>query len=316
MDNMNPLVSIIIPTYGRPNLLSRAIDSVLHQKYRNIEVIIVDDNNPGTLERRKTESMLSNYIGDNRVIYVQLEKNMGGAIARNKGVEVSNGELLCFLDDDDEFLPDKVELQVNKHVESEFKLAVVGGYANVLDSEGNLKRIEKSEVNGDVFKIQLGTNVCTTSIAMINKEVFMKAGGFSNVPSSQEHNLFIKIFKMNPLYDYVNIPVVNIYHHDGVRISTGTKKADGAILLHEYVRTFYETLTKEEIRQIDSAHYVNIIRAYMSMKDSRIDACRYFIKLIRNKKHIDRESIKCLFIIFLGFNGIQRIKHYLYSPRK
>ncbi|MCM2535838.1 glycosyltransferase [Neobacillus pocheonensis] len=308
MNNIKPLISIIIPTYGRPNLLLRAIDSVLNQSYNNLEIIVVDDNNPESFERQETMTVLEKYLELNKIIYIKLEKNSGGAIARNRGVEVSTGKLICFLDDDDEFLPNKVELQVNKFVESDFKLSVVGGFANILGAEGNLKRIEKNEVNGDVFKIQLSSNVCTTSIAMINKDVFIRSGGFSNVPSSQEHTLFIKIFNVNPLYDYVNVPVVNIYHHDGERISTGKKKAEGAIILHEYVSSFYSMLKEEEIKEIDNAHYINIIRAYMHIKNNRINAYKNLCNLIINKKHIDKEVIKCFLVICLGFNIIERFK--------
>lgn len=308
---MKPLVSVIIPTYGRPKLLTRAINSVLNQSYSNLEIIVVDDNNEGSSERSETELALNDYLEEKKIRYVKMDKNGGGALARNKGAEVSTGKLICFLDDDDEFLPNKVELQVNKYIESNNQLSVVGGHANILDGEGNLKRIEKNEVSGDVFKTQLCMNICTTSIAMINKEVFMKAGGFSNVPSSQEHTLFIKIFNVNPLYDYVDIPVVNIYHHDGVRISTGAKKAAGAILLHEYVVSFYADLTTEEIIKIDNAHYINIIRAYMHIKNNRRNAYKYLWKLLANKKCIDKEIIKCFFIIFLGLNKIEKIKMYL-----
>lgn len=315
MNNINPLVSVIIPTYGRPDLLSRAIDSVLSQSYSDIEIVIVDDNNFDSPERKETESVMKKYLEENKIIYVKMTKNSGGAIARNKGVESSTGELICFLDDDDEFLPNKVQLQVEKYLESKSTLSVIGGYANILDANGNLKRIEKNEINGDVFKIQLGKNICTTSIAMINRNTFLEAGGFSNVPSSQEHTLFIKIFSINPLYDYINAPVVNIYHHDGVRISTSTKKVEGAILLHEYVSSFYDLLTKEEIVEVNNSHYVNIIRANMHTKNNRRNAFRYLWKLIRSKKCIDREILKVTCVIFLGFDQIERIKTYIKNEK-
>lgn len=308
MDNIKPVVSIIIPTYGRPGLLIRAVNSALNQSYSNLEIIVVDDNNEGSLERSETKQVLNKYLEKKEIRYICMEKNSGGALARNKGAEVSTGELICFLDDDDEFLPEKVELQVNKYIELNKTPSVIGGYANILDGEGNLKRIEKNEINGDVFKVQLRSNVCTTSIAMINKEVFMKAGGFSNVPSSQEHTLFIKIFNVNPLYDYVDVPTVNIYHHEGIRISTGTKKAEGAILLHEYVESFYDALTTEEIIKIDNAHYINIIRAYMHIKNNRRNAYKYLWKLLINKNCIDKEIIKYFLIIFMGLNKIEKIK--------
>ncbi|WP_051348460.1 glycosyltransferase family 2 protein [Peribacillus kribbensis] len=311
IDSSKTMVSVIIPTFGRPKLLLRAINSVLNQSYKNIEIIIVDDNNPGTQERDETGSVLKKYIDEERIRYLHLDKNSGGAIARNKGVEICTGELICFLDDDDEFLPNKIELQIEKYFEFDCRPSVIGGYANILDGKGNLKRVERNEVSGDVFKFQLGKNVCTTSIAMINKKVFIKAGGFTNVPSSQEHTLFIKIFNENPLYYYVNEPVVNIYHHDGNRISTGRRKAEGAILLHNFVASFYNKLTKKEKKEVDNAHYINIIRAFMHTKKHRIEAYKYLIKLMKNKKIIDKEALKCLAIILLGINRIEKVKNKL-----
>ncbi|MEB2289972.1 glycosyltransferase family 2 protein [Priestia megaterium] len=311
MNSELPLVSIVVPTFGRPKLLIRAINSILNQTYTNLEIIVVDDNNPNSPERKETQLLLEEYLEDPRIRYTQMAKNSGGAIARNKGVEVSNGCLVCFLDDDDEFLPNKLELQVKKFIESEDKLAVVGGFANILDENSKIKRVEKNQLKGSVFKNQLETNVCTTSIAMISKAIFLEAGGFSNVPSSQEHTLFIKIFAINPLYDYVEAPVVNIYHHDGARISTGTRKAEGAILLYEYVQSFYKQLTAEEIKRINSAHYINIIRAYMSIEKGRAEAFKYLSKLAHSKKYLDKEVFKYLLLVILGIKRIEKLKSYI-----
>ena len=106
------LVSVIIPTYGRPKYLSRAIKSVLSQTYENIEIIVVDDNNPGTDARIETEKELRQFENNTKVIYIQHECNKNGSAARNTGWRASRGEYVAFLDDDDEFLPNKVAEQV------------------------------------------------------------------------------------------------------------------------------------------------------------------------------------------------------------
>ncbi len=116
----NIMVSVIIPTFGGSDSLCRSIDSVLNQEYENFEVIVVDDNNPGTRERIKTEKMMKKYIGNDKVKYIKHEKNKNGSAARNTGVKNSKGEYLCFLDDDDAFLPFKIQKQayyLNKHPE-------------------------------------------------------------------------------------------------------------------------------------------------------------------------------------------------------
>ena len=104
-----PKVSVIIPTYKRAKMLSRAIDSVLNQTYRNIEVIVVDDNNPNDEYRKATSLIMENYCTDERVHYICHEKNMNGSVARNTGMINASGEFVTFLDDDDIYMPQKVE---------------------------------------------------------------------------------------------------------------------------------------------------------------------------------------------------------------
>lgn len=113
-DNMNKSVSVIIPTYGRPTLLKRAIESVLNQTYKNIQVIVVDDNDPGTEGRIETESLLAEFVASNKILYLKHEKNKNGASARNTGLSVVSGEYVTFLDDDDEMLRYRIEKCVEK----------------------------------------------------------------------------------------------------------------------------------------------------------------------------------------------------------
>lgn len=108
------MVSVIIPTYKRPLTLERAINSCLNQTYKNIEVIVIDDNNDGDEYREETEKLMEKYAEDNKVIYIKHEKNMNGSAARNTGIKKSKGKYIAFLDDDDEFLPDKIKRQVER----------------------------------------------------------------------------------------------------------------------------------------------------------------------------------------------------------
>ena len=101
-------VSVIIPTYKRAELLSKCIKSILEQTYSNVEVIVVDDNDPKTNWRKNTESILDDFKEDSRVIYIKHEKNKNGSAARNTGFKVSTGEYICYLDDDDIFLKNKI----------------------------------------------------------------------------------------------------------------------------------------------------------------------------------------------------------------
>lgn len=305
-----PLVSIIIPTYNRPHMISNAIKSVLEQTYKNIEIIVVDDNNPNSKSRMDTEKEMSNFINNPKIKYLKLSKNLGGALARNKGASIANGKYICFLDDDDIYIADKIELQVKTFLKSDYNLAVVGGFANVIDNTGTVKRIEKTLLKGDVFKYQLAKNICTTSIAMIKKDVFDKVGGFEKMPSSQEHMLFIKIFAENPYYDYVSKVVVNIIHHEEERISTNSNKPLGALKLMEKVESYYYLLDEEEIKKVKLAHYENIIRSYMEI-NKRKNTYIYIKKYFKIRKKIDKNLIKNLIIISVGIKNLDKIRKIL-----
>lgn len=105
------LVSVVIPTYKRSEMLFRAIDSVCNQSYRNIEVIVVNDNIDGDEYSCDLRRRMKRYSEDKRVFLVEQEKHINGAAARNAGIRFAKGEYLAFLDDDDWWEPEKIEHQ-------------------------------------------------------------------------------------------------------------------------------------------------------------------------------------------------------------
>lgn len=112
------LVSCIIPTYKRCDTLVRAINSVLNQTYPNIEVLVVNDNNPDDEFTMRVKAIMQIYEADNRVRLIMQEKHVNGAVARNIGIKAALGEFVGFLDDDDEWEPGKALKQVeylNEH---------------------------------------------------------------------------------------------------------------------------------------------------------------------------------------------------------
>lgn len=307
----NPLVSVIIPTYKRVDFLERAIKSVLNQTYRNIEIVVVDDNNSDTEYRVETSKLMKKYVSYySNIKYIMLDKNSGGCVARNTGLQETTGKYVNFLDDDDIFYPEKIEKQVSKFENSTEPLAVVGCFANIRDNDGKIKRVEKVEVKGDVFVKQLAYNVCTTSIALINREVCVKSGGFIKIPSSQEHLFFIKIFEVNPHYDYVAEPLIDIIHHDGERVSNNKNKPLGAMELYKYVKTYFNKLDENEIKNISIEHYENIIRSFLVVKDRR-ESRKYLRKIIKEDGFMNKRVLKLSILILLGFENIDKIRKWV-----
>lgn len=114
MEYSKGLVSVVIPTYKRSDMLYRAIESVLSQTYKNVECIVVNDNTPGDEFSLVLYKMLDKYSEDNRFHFVEQPVHKNGAAARNVGIRTAKGEYIAFLDDDDYWDSDKVNIQISQ----------------------------------------------------------------------------------------------------------------------------------------------------------------------------------------------------------
>ena len=103
-----PYVTIVIPTYQRPDRISRAVESCLKQ---TCPCEIIDDNGKGTPDQIQTENALKEYIDKGKLIYLVNNENRRASYSRNRGLEIAKGEYITFLDDDDEIHPEKLRKQ-------------------------------------------------------------------------------------------------------------------------------------------------------------------------------------------------------------
>ncbi|NJL52681.1 MAG: glycosyltransferase family 2 protein, partial [Hydrococcus sp. SU_1_0] len=103
---VHQLVSVIIPTYNRADLILRAIASVVAQSYANLEIIVVDDASSEDIPEAIAQ------IDDPRLKYIRHDTNLGGSVARNTGIKHAQGQFVAFLDSDDVWLPDKLQSQL------------------------------------------------------------------------------------------------------------------------------------------------------------------------------------------------------------
>ena len=121
--NNNSLVSIVVATYKRDLSLRKALESLINQTYKNIEIIVVDDNSNEEWNK-KVKEIIDDFINKSNIIYIKNEKNKGSAQTRNIGIEKANGEYITFLDDDDIYLPNKILNQLNKMKEYDADFSV------------------------------------------------------------------------------------------------------------------------------------------------------------------------------------------------
>jgi len=229
------LVTVIIPTYNRPNLLLRAVESVLSQTHENLDIIVADDASSNetikVCERLKDK--------DNRVRIYRSKKNIGAAALRNRAINISEGKYVCFLDDDDTWLPEKVTTQLefisdysivacrSKRVDG---YTVVGGLE--IKNDINLHEIKYSGPKAEprtLNDIFFNNGNMSPSSIMVKREHLLLVEGFDEaLPSSQGRDLFVRLVS-----NFGDAILINKYltahyqHHDLQRITTSKKSLAG-----------------------------------------------------------------------------------------
>jgi glycosyltransferase involved in cell wall biosynthesis len=153
------LVSVVIPAYNSANTICKAIDSVLNQDIPS-EIIIVDDGSTD-----ETVAVLQDY-SDHIVLLHQ--GNQGAGSARNRGILSAHGDIVAFLDADDEWLPDKLDFQL-KLFEQHPTVGVLSTAARYEDEAGNLLHIGTTDLKGNIVQTLLYTNFIVTSSVLIRK---------------------------------------------------------------------------------------------------------------------------------------------------
>lgn len=302
-----PLVSVIITTYKRNNYLKRAIESVIHQTYTNLELLIVDDNDYQDVYSQSVEKIVLYYSKIFKNIkYLPMIHNSGACKARNYGIQIAQGTYINFLDDDDEFEPNKIELQVNKFKNLDNSYAAVGCFAVIKDKKGKIIRYDRNRIKGNVFFDNLCSSIAQTSLPLIRRESIIRSGGFEEIPSSQEHLMWANLFSICPNYDYVDKELVVIYHHDGERISNGDKKIEGAIELEKRFKKFNSQLNRQQITYLNLCLNKNIIYACVNV-GNRKTAINYFKFRKQISPKISFEDLKIIIKIIIGNNIIKKV---------
>jgi glycosyltransferase involved in cell wall biosynthesis len=248
MEKPQPLVSVIIPTYNRAHLLSRAIRSILDQTYQNFEIIVVDDRSSDN-----TEEALRN-IRDERIKYIRHEENRGAPAARNTGIKAAQGEFIAFQDSDDEWLPSKLEKQMKEFEIGPSNLGVVfsGYWLNDKNRRSRRPPLYLKKTDGEIHDALLEANFVATPTAVVRRECFRKAGLFESLPRLQEWELWLRISKFYS-FKHVNEPLVNVYHQpDSI-----SRNTNAFIIARKFILTkYFEEISKTP--ELLKQHYFDI----------------------------------------------------------
>lgn len=274
-------ISVIIPTYGMPQFLDKAIRSIQNQTYTDWELIIVDDNNPSTEARNATESLVMEYVKkDKRINYIKHLQNRNGAAARNTGIAQAKGEYIAFLDSDDEYLPERLEKCCR--LLDQCDDSVAGVYTGCeFRKHGQTYNVVRNVQSGNFLVETLACTFmfCTGSNIFVRKSVIDEINGFDeSFLRHQDYEFLVRIFEKYELRAIQEVLVIKNNENFNV------PKTEKIIEIKERYLTKFstqiKTLPEEKQRKIYQSQYLAIAESGMRSEEYKV-ADMYYKKARR-----------------------------------
>ncbi len=265
-----PTVSVIIPTYNRAHVLGRSIQSVLNQTFQDFELIIVDDGSTDD-----TEKIVKN-LSNEKVKYTKLQKNQGAGVARNIGIRLAKGDYIAILDDDDEWMPERLEKQMKVFSTAPMEVGVVYTRYIKYDSLGDyIPPLKVAKKEGDLFKQLLFELHVQWQSSLIKRECFNKVGLISESMLYARDWEFLLRISQHYQFLYIDEPLAIIYEQPEDRFS----KQERLIVDLQRILKMYFSQIKQD-RRVLAKYYFRI--AYFSCSVGKIGQGRcYYLKSLR-----------------------------------
>ena len=292
------MISVIITTYQRePYFVDRAINSVLCQTYKDIEIIVVDDSPADYSLRKDVERIVLERDKSNSVSirYIAHDRNKGACAARNTGMQNAKGEYVAYLDDDDEWLPEKLDKQIKVFNEEDVALVYCGRICK--NDVSGVSTIEKTGYyKGYVFEKLLYINfVGSTSFPLIKTSCLRNVGGFDvEMQSAQDVDVWLRIAQKYQI-GYVSEPLVIYHMHGGEQITSNPQKK--IMGLEQLNKKYQAYLDKDP----DLWHRRNIfITPYYAMAGNKRKALSIWLACVYKCPGKMKDNIKYLRLIMKG----------------
>lgn len=296
---MSPDFSIITPTFRRPVLLRRAINSVKNQTFRNYEHIIIDDANDGNTGKIIDE------FSDERIIFKQHDSRKGAAGAYNTGMKMANGRFIMFLDDDDEYMPTILEDISNIFFKADLNVGFLWtGIIMVLDTderETNLyTRIWPSNFKSIEEKLIMATTIGNGYGLCIRRECVNEIGTYDESFTMGHDADFM--FRLVSLFDFITIPkaLVKIHQHDLSQL-TGINNDPERLEMRKRILIKHENLLNK-YRGLHNVHYKHVAELYYSIGKS-IEGRRIMLNIISKRPFYSRFLLDFLLLETSGRNA-------------
>jgi glycosyltransferase involved in cell wall biosynthesis len=291
LDPPDPAVSVVLTTFNRVELLPRAIASVLTQTFTNFELIIVDD-----CSQDQTAAVVEGYE-DKRINYLKHEENKGLSAARNTGVCHANSDYIAFLDDDDEWLPMKLEKQVQLIHGLPESVGMVYCWMDYYDGEKVVAE-RHPELRGDIFDQVLASHpLGNGSTWLVRKSAIQTTGGFDEGLPRGVDGDFVR--RMCLYYEVSYVPEVLVKYHVGheKRITASSKNRweNGIRAQLTKLKKFSDELA--ELPKVKANIYLKLAYFYC-MKGVPKEGIRYWLKCLKSNPFLFFRAcyflLKCL----------------------
>lgn len=303
---MSKLISVVIPTHNRADLLPRAINSVLNQTYIDFEIIVVSDGSTDN-----TSEIVNGFTkADDRVKFIEYAPAKGGNVARNTGIDAAKGEYIAFLDDDDEWLPEKLQKQI-EIVEADEKIGLVYTGVHIIYVNEKVEYNSLSKEAGDLSKrILIDNCVGTTSTVLLRKSVLEKSGIFDvELGALQDFDLWIRVCQHSNV-GVVSEPMINYYNYLGKKqVSAVTKKyIDAFAYINEKYKAQMRSLDEKELHEKQTAE--DFLLANKAMRNSKAKLARQYLSKIL-KSGFSKKAFAYYLLSFTSYKTVLKMRRKL-----
>jgi glycosyltransferase involved in cell wall biosynthesis len=245
--------SVVIPTHNRLEDLQQALTSVFSQTVKPLEIIVVDDGSTPKV----SDDIFATAPDETRTLLLRNESPKGAPHARNRGIEAASGSWIAFLDDDDEFKPNKIE-QITNHIQQNPGCELISHPADIhMVNEGvtYTSRPRQFTPEDDIFKSMLIKNeIGGTPMVAAKKKILIEAGKFQeSMPALQDYELWLRVARITTHFSLLPLPLTICHYRSQKKsVSKSIKSNQSAIrFIEKKYSKEYKTFSKDEIKKHD-----------------------------------------------------------------
>lgn len=300
-------ISVVIPTHNRPENLTESLKSIAKQSLLPAEVIVVDDGSLPAVE----EKIFANFPSTVNCVLLRNNTSKGGNNARNQGIMVANGNYIAFLDDDDQFKPNKIEV-LTEEIIANLKADIFYHPAHihmVNENVSYITKLYKFKSTDDIFKALLVQNrIGGTPMVTIRKQALLDVGLFDEeMPALQDYDLWLRMAKNGYKFHLIDSPLTNCkYTTNKLSVSKSIDVNAKAIrIIERKYEGEYNKLNKAEIKMYECWKKKMVIHKSLLNGQSK-KAFKYQLQLLIFAPSI--VNLASLFIILLGPSAVFKLK--------